>query len=220
MATESNESTSGAHPHAAAAARMSKDFKIKECPAYLGCMGSQGKGFKVLCMNDAEIPLTYLGFKDKKQASCGLIVINCLMDGFSKVPYESAKAGAKGTKRAEATLPLSEKVLWPGDPEGTLCMMKCWPYGIIEGFPRDKDDWNEEYKWEVHPGRVLLTQSPSPPPSLPSLCATVTVTVSHEFANRHDPEGLVLGGRIPRGSRHQEVSREAVPCWARRDPAL
>jgi hypothetical protein len=27
-------------------------------------------------------------------------------------------------------------------------MLTCWPYGIVEGCPKDKDDRNEEYKWE------------------------------------------------------------------------
>ena len=30
--------------------------------------------------------------------------------------------------------PLSEKSAWPED--GDFSMLKCWPYGIIEGYPK------------------------------------------------------------------------------------
>ncbi len=43
---------------------------------------------QVLCINDGEIPLTIDGFGDKKQISVGLIVVDCLMEGYTKVPYE------------------------------------------------------------------------------------------------------------------------------------
>ena len=130
----------------AAAERLSNELKIKECPAFVGAIGRQAKGPKVLCINDAEIPLTMEGFNDKKQISVGLIVVDCLMEGYTKVPYECV-SGDK-YKVGKNPLPLSERHPWAEDATGTLSMLKCWPYGILN-CPKDKDDRNEEYKWEV-----------------------------------------------------------------------
>ncbi len=53
--------------HAAAAAKLSNDLKIKECPAFVGSLSRQSKGPKLLCFTDSDIPLTFAGFGDKKQ---------------------------------------------------------------------------------------------------------------------------------------------------------
>lgn len=152
----------------AAALRLSSDFKLKECPAFIGSTGREGKGPKVWAFNDADIPLSISGFNDKKQVSVGLVVVDCSMSGYTRVPYECTSGDrykvrcffcfflTTQTYRVCHTLqvgknalPLSEKSVWPGDPEGQLHMLTCWPYGIVEGCPKDKDDRNEEYKWEV-----------------------------------------------------------------------
>jgi hypothetical protein len=129
------------------AARLSNDFKIKECPAFIGATGKQTKGPKVLCFNDADIPLTVEGFKDRKQLNVGLVVVDCLSDGYTRVPYECTNNGVY--KLGKNPLPLSEKSVWPEDKDGVLSMLTCWPYGIVEGCPKDKDDRNEDFKWEV-----------------------------------------------------------------------
>jgi hypothetical protein len=129
------------------AAQLSSDFKIKECPAFISATGKQTKGPKILCFNDADIPLTVDGFKDRKQINVGLVVVDCMSDGYTRVPYECTNNGVY--KVGKNPLPLSEKSQWPQDPSGALSMLTCWPYGILEGCPKDKDDRNEEFKWEV-----------------------------------------------------------------------
>jgi hypothetical protein len=39
--------------------------------------------------------------------------------------------------------------------EHELYKMKCWPFGIVEGCPKDKDERVEEYSWEVVPGMAI-----------------------------------------------------------------
>ena len=135
------------HSHLQAAAdKLSNDLKLRECPAFVGALGRQTKGGKLLCINDGEIPLDASLFGDKTQISVGLIVVDCLMEGYTKVPYECV-SGDK-YKVGKNPLPLSEVVSWPDDPTGNLRMLRCWPYGILN-CPKDKDDRNEEYKWEV-----------------------------------------------------------------------
>ena len=138
------------------AARLSADFKIKECPAFISTTGKQTKGPKVLCFNDADIPLTVDGFKDRKQINVGLVVVDCLSDGYTRVPYECTNNGVY--KLGKNPMPLSERSAWTDDASGGgggaaaaagLSMLTCWPYGILEGCPKDKDDRNEEFKWEV-----------------------------------------------------------------------
>lgn len=131
------------------------ELRIKECPAFVGSTGKQTKGPKILCFNDAEIPLTFAGFSDKKQVSVGLVVVDCLMEGYAKVPYECASNNKY--KMGPNPLPLSVKSLWGDDPSGVLSEMECWPYGIIEGCPKDKDDRNEEWKWKIVPGMFFFT---------------------------------------------------------------
>ena len=72
----------------AAALRLSSDFKLKECPAFIGSTGREGKGPKVWAFNDSDIPLAISGFNDKKQVSVGLVVVDCSMGGYTRVPYE------------------------------------------------------------------------------------------------------------------------------------
>jgi hypothetical protein len=36
-----------------------------------------------------------------------------------------------------------------------LCKMKCWPFGIVEGCPKDKDERVEDSSWEVVPGMAI-----------------------------------------------------------------
>jgi hypothetical protein len=100
----------------------------------------------VLCFNDADIRLTTEGFNDKKQLNINLIVIDCLADGFTRVPYKKIKGTYKiGTDPKS----LSERSPWPKDPQGVLSMLTCYPYGIIEGSPEDKSRRNKAYEWEV-----------------------------------------------------------------------
>jgi hypothetical protein len=45
--------------------------------------------------------------------------------------------------------------------ESDLCKMKCWPFGIVEGCPKDKDERVDDWSWEVVPGmaiRIMLWQ--------------------------------------------------------------
>jgi hypothetical protein len=140
-------SSSSSNSKAEYAAQLRADFKIKECPAFISATGKQTKGPKILCFNDADIPLTVDGFKDRKQINVGLVVVDCLSDGYTRVPYECTNNGVY--KVGKNPLPLSEKSQWPHDPSGALSMLTCWPYGILEGCPKDKDDRNEEFKWEV-----------------------------------------------------------------------
>jgi len=49
------------------AIRISTDFKIKECPAFVHFAGKQTRGAKVLAFNDTDIPLTTDAFNGKKQ---------------------------------------------------------------------------------------------------------------------------------------------------------
>jgi hypothetical protein len=67
-------------------------------------------------------------------------------------------------------LQLSEKSPWTEGSvtgDGTtaaaagsaLSMLTCWPYGILEGCPKDKDDRNEEFKWEVCTKMFLFISS-------------------------------------------------------------
>ena len=70
------------------AGKLSNELKVKECPAFVGCMNKQTKGPRFLCINDAEMPLTSDGFGDKKQVTVGLTVVTCLDSGFTRVPME------------------------------------------------------------------------------------------------------------------------------------
>ena len=74
--------------------RISHDFKLKKIPGFTGCASKQGKGPIILCFNDTAIPLKASAFEDRKQASSGLVVLNCLTPGYTKVPY-SCGAGDK-----------------------------------------------------------------------------------------------------------------------------
>ena len=91
MSSEGEEESCSSVPaHLQAAAdRLSNELKVKECPAFVGALGRQTKGPKVLCINDAEIPLTVEGFNDKKQISVGLIIVDCLLEGYTKVCAEA-----------------------------------------------------------------------------------------------------------------------------------
>jgi hypothetical protein len=86
------------------AARLSTNFKIKECPAFISTTGKQTKGPKVLCFNDADIPLTVEGFKDRKQINVGLVVVDCLSDGYTRVPYECTNNRVYNREEPHATL--------------------------------------------------------------------------------------------------------------------
>lgn len=137
----------------ASAAKFSNELKIKSCPAFVGCTGKQGKGAKLLCINDGEIPLAHALFGDKRQVTVGFIVVDVQQEGYAKVPYECTSNNKY--KMGSNPLPLSQKSPWPEDPEGTMSELDCWPYGIIEGCPKDKDDRNEEYKFKIVPGTIL-----------------------------------------------------------------
>lgn len=76
-------------------------------------------------------------------------MVDCLSDGFSRVPYDCIKGVFKSDANAK---PLTEKGVWPDDPEKQLSMLTCWPYGIIDGNSQKKGERNEEYKWNVIPG--------------------------------------------------------------------
>ena len=152
------------------------DFKIRNSPAFVQFTGKQTRGPKVLVWCDADIPLTQAGFHGKKQVGANFTVVDCLSEGFSKVPYEFANGVYKSDPKTAK--PLSEKSAWP-EAAGDLSMLTCWPYGIVEGSPKvhlvfpfplsdffvshmplpwhkqEKDERNEEYKWNVYPGMVL-----------------------------------------------------------------
>ena len=49
--------------------------------------------------------------------------------------------------------PLNAKCKMGQDPE--LSKMKCWPFGIVEGCPKDKDKRVDDWSWEVVPGMAL-----------------------------------------------------------------
>ena len=70
----------------------------------------------------------------------------------SRVPYISVNGVCKAEAGAK---PLSERCPWPEDREGKLGMLTCYPYSIVEGRPKEKDERNEEYKWSVYPGMVI-----------------------------------------------------------------
>jgi hypothetical protein len=40
-------------------------------------------------------------------------------------------------------------------PELELYKATCWPFGIVEGCPKDKDERVEDWSWEVVPGMAL-----------------------------------------------------------------
>jgi len=82
----------------------------------------------------------------------GLVVVDCLSEGFSRVPYECTNGVYKSSGNAK---PLTEKSPWPEDPDNQLSQLTCYPYGIVEGCPQEKDERNEEYKWNVVPGNVM-----------------------------------------------------------------
>ena len=136
------------------AAKLSADFKIKECPAFVHFAGKQSRGAKVLAFNDAEIPLTAEAFNGKKQVNVGFVLVDCLSEGFSRVPYMNTGGALKATNDAK---PLTEKSLWPEDPDKQLSQMTCYPYGIIEGHPQEKNQRNEEYKWNLFPGKMMFS---------------------------------------------------------------
>lgn len=69
------------------AARLSSDFKDKNPYAFTGCTSRQSKGPIIQCFNDADIPLKASMFGDKKQTSVGFVVIDCKVDGYTRVPY-------------------------------------------------------------------------------------------------------------------------------------
>jgi hypothetical protein len=39
--------------------------------------------------------------------------------------------------------------------DSDLCKMKCWPFGIVEGCPKDKDERVEDWTWDVVPGMAI-----------------------------------------------------------------
>ena len=49
--------------------------------------------------------------------------------------------------------PLNVKSKMVADSD--LCKMKCWPFGIVEGCPKDKDERVDDSAWEVMPGMAL-----------------------------------------------------------------
>jgi hypothetical protein len=132
---------------AAVAARLSSDFKIKSCPAFVGCTGIEGKGPKVLCFNMQPIPLTPAAFGDKKQLAVNMVVVDCKLAGYSKVPIISM-AGDK-YKLGKDPLPLSEKSPWECDPSGRLSELTCYPFEIVPGRPKNKNKRNEDCMWKV-----------------------------------------------------------------------
>lgn len=88
----------------------------------------------------------------------GLVVVDCLMDGYTKIPIEFTKAGKY--QQGPNPTPLSERKPWPEDPTGSTSMMICRPYGIVEGCPKDKAVPKEDgYGWEVHPGGRGLSRA-------------------------------------------------------------
>lgn len=95
------------------------------------------------------------GFAGRKQIGVNLTIVDCLSEGFSRVPYEFVNGTYKSDPKTAK--PLSEKSPWAEDPQGQLSMLTCWPYGIVEGAPKEKDERREDYKWKVYPGMVLRT---------------------------------------------------------------
>jgi hypothetical protein len=144
-------------------------FKVKDG---LGCSPSvdkSGVGCKMLVFNNAPIPMTVDGF-DRKNIAVVFTVLNTLQEGFSKVPYENVngktKVGLDSLPRvsSSSTLtrllqvnsnakPLNLKSKMSDDSE--LCKMKCWPFGIVEGCPKDKDERVDDWSWEIVPGMAL-----------------------------------------------------------------
>jgi hypothetical protein len=41
------------------------------------------------------------------------------------------------------------------DQDSELYKMKCWPFGIVEGCPKDKDERVDDWSWEVVPGMAI-----------------------------------------------------------------
>lgn len=73
------------------AARISADFKIKECPAFVSAAGKQTRGAKLLVFSDVDIPLAKEAFDGRAQVNVGLTIVDILSDGFSRVPYDCIK---------------------------------------------------------------------------------------------------------------------------------
>ena len=145
--------------HAAAAAKLSSELKLKECPAFVGSMSTQPKGLRFLCMTDGPIPLTYGGFGDKKQMSVNFLLINCLQEGFTAVPHEfNSKTNKTEKCKDKNGVPIPQKPLtvrkpFAGDGTGQLYECECMPYKIIEGCPRDKGmPETQDYNFRLLPG--------------------------------------------------------------------
>lgn len=151
--SEENNASTMQERHQAYAARLSSDFKLKSCPAFVGCTGTQAKGPKVLCFNNQDIPLKPEGFGEKKQLIVEFVVVDCKMAGFTRVPYFCT--GGDKYKLGDNPLPLSEKGTWSGDPSGKLSELTCYPFEIVPGRPKNKNKRNESCMWKVCPGMVL-----------------------------------------------------------------
>jgi hypothetical protein len=69
------------------------------------------------------------------------------------VPYENLNGKTKVSSSAK---PLNARCKMGDDSE--LYKMKCWPFGIVEGCPKDKDERVDDWAWDVIPGMAVRVQ--------------------------------------------------------------
>jgi hypothetical protein len=136
------------------------NFRVRDGSAGSGALGKQGVGFRILAYNNSDIPMTSEGF-ERKNLSVVFTVVKACDPGFSKVPYVNDPKTGK-TKVGNGAMGTSALRSMPADygvdssvAPMTMNLMDCWPFGIVEGCPKDKDDRNEEYRWEVVPGMAI-----------------------------------------------------------------
>lgn len=150
--------------------KLSNDFKVLNSSFLVANTRKETTGPGVLGYFDKSFPLTYEGFpeadgvsKDGKSISVNFVVVDVLSAGYARVPYFND--GSK-TVVDKAAKPLSEIVRcddqdssWPGSS-----YVMCWPFTIVHGAPKDKDDRKEDAGWEIRPG---MTHSARRPVSTP-----------------------------------------------------
>jgi hypothetical protein len=124
-------------------------FRVKDGLSTSAGVEKAGVGFKMLAFNNSPIPMTVEGF-ERKNITVVMTVINTVQEGFSKVPYENVNGKTKVSSDAK---PLNTKFKMGGDVD--LSKMKCWPFGIVEGCPKDKDERVDDWSWDVVPGMAL-----------------------------------------------------------------
>jgi hypothetical protein len=127
---------------------FTENFRIRDGLGSSSSVDKAGVGLKLLAFNNTAIPMTAEGF-ERKNLSVVFTVINTVQEGFSKVPYENVNGKTKVSANAK---PLNTKCKMENSD---LFKMKCWPFGIVEGCPKDKDERVEDWSWEIVPGMAL-----------------------------------------------------------------